>query len=339
MFFRKVYIKVRVFLYAKRRFFNTLAVSAMLLTLFYIFVNSFVFERVVMGKAQDDEINRKYDKALSLYNFAGLYYGLNHFSEDNKHIYFEIPYRKSICYMMKGDKRKSIESMLLGMLSVQKQYGVISKETGYFMRKYLIEFYLNNNNLFLARQEFSNLLIIYRAIGYNDNEMSDIIRLSGDLCYEQKQYNTAMEFYEKAYKEIASQRNIDYEIFSKIVNRICDYQITNGRTEDAVNIYTNAIEIIKASGSKQNELAATMLLRLGDLYSHAEENSTSKKAIPYYEEAITLIRTLPRVSFLRQNLKEYLTILKELYTKDSQYHKVQLIDADLTKMRRFTFLD
>ena len=310
----------------------------MLLTLFYLFLNSIVFERLLIGKAHNDEANNKYEKAISLYNIAYAYYELNHFSDDNKKIYFEIPYRISMCYLEEGDRERSIEHMLLAITTIQKEYGILSQENGYFIRKYLIEYYLDNNRNYLARQEFDNLLIIYKTVGYNNNEMSDIIRLSGDLYYQQNQYDTAMSFYEKAYKEISVQNQIDYDVFSKIVNRICAYEIANQRMDNAVNIYKSSIEILRSSGSKQNELTATMLLSLASLYSNNEDNQVSKNAIPYYEEAIALIKTLPNTDLLKQDLKTYLETLKDLYTKDSQFHNVQLIEAELTKMQRFSFL-
>lgn len=336
--YRKLYLKMRVFFYSRRRAINGIVVKIMLLILFYMFVNSILVERLLIGKAHSDEINNRYSSAISLYNIAYFYYYCNHYSEDNKKIYLEIPYRISMCYLKAGNREKSVESMLLGITAIQKQYGIMSKETGYFIRKYLIEYYLDNNKNVLARQEFSNLLVIYRTVGYNDNEMSDIIRLSGDLYYQQHQYDTAMGYYEKAYKEISKQNQIDYEVFSKIVNRICAYEIENQRVDNAVNIYNSSIEILKSSGRKQSELTATMLLKVASLYDKSEDNAVSKNAIPYYEEAIAIIRTLPNTAFLKQNLKEYLLTLKDLDTKDSKYTNVQKIDDELTRMQRFSFL-
>jgi len=329
---------MRLFFYSKREFINRVFVSAMILTLLYVFVNSFVFERVVIGKANNDEVNNRYEQAIMLYNVANFYYYLNHFSEDNKEIYFEIPYRISMCYLKEGNKDKSVDAMLVGITAIQNQYGIMSRENGYFIRKYLIEYYLSNNNNILAKKEFNNLLTIYKTVGYNDNEMSDMIRLSGDLYYQQHQYETAMSFYEKAYNEISKQNQIDYEVFSKIVTRICTYEVANQRMDDAVAIYKNSIQLLKTSGRKQNELAAIMLIRLGDLYSHDDDNQVSRNAIPYYEEAIALIKKLPNTVFLKQNLKVYLTTLKDLYTKNSQFTNAQQIDAELTKVQRFSFL-
>ena len=336
--FRKFYLKMRVFFYSRRRAINGIVVKAMILILFYLFVNSIVIERLLIGKAHNDEINQRYSSAISLYNVAYFYYYCNHYSEDNKKIYLEIPYRISMCYLKAGDREKSVENMLLGITAIQKQYGIMSKETGYFIRKYLIEYYLENNKNVLAHQEFDNLLVIYRTVGYNDNEMSDIIRLSGDLYYNQHQYETAMGYYEKAYKEISQQNQIDYEVFSKIVCRICAYEIENQRVDNAVNIYKSSIDILRSSGRKQNELTATLLLRLGDLYAKSEDNQVSRNAIPYYEEAIEIIKTLPNTTFLKQNLKAYLLILKDLDTKDAKFTNVQKIDDELTRMKRFSFL-
>ena len=80
------------------------------------------------------------------------------------------------------------------------------------------------------------------------------------------------------------------------------------------------------------------ILKLGDLYSHNDDNEVSKKAIPYYEEAIAMIKTLPNTTLLKSNLKTYLTTLRDLYSKNSQFSNAQQLDGEITKMQRFSFL-
>ena len=82
---------------------------------------------------------------------------------------------------------------------------------------------------------------IYKKIGYTDNEMSDMIRLRGDLYYSQEQYDVAMRFYRKSYDSISKQSNIDYDILTKIVNRIAAYEVQNGDKDDAINLYQSTI--------------------------------------------------------------------------------------------------
>jgi len=135
MFLRKLYIKLRLFFYSSRHFIDGVIVSAMILTLLYLFMNFFVFERVIIGRANYFEANNKYEQAIELYNFAYAYYDINHFTKTNRDIYFEIPYRVSMCYLKAGKKEKSIESMVDGMTLIQRQYGVMSLENAYFIRK------------------------------------------------------------------------------------------------------------------------------------------------------------------------------------------------------------
>lgn len=336
MFYRKVYIKLRVFLYSIRHITNAILVVLMSSTLLYLFVNNFFFSRVINNLANNDELSGKYSNALNLYRFEYLYYSFNHFSNDNKDIFFELPYKKATCYLKTNEKQKSVESMLDGITAIQKQYGIFSKETAYFMRKYLIEYYLDNNKLQLANQEFRNLLTIYKKVGYSDAEMADMIRLSGDLYYEQKKYDEAMEFYRKAYSAISTSAIIDYPVYVKIVTRIADYELHNKNEEIAIQLYQSTIKQLETAGIKQNNLRAGLLIILGDLYD--TKPNKIKDSISCYEEVIAIAKKLPNTSYLKQNIDNYYGTLRDFYNRDGQFHKVAEIDVELAKKRRFAFL-
>lgn len=336
MIFRKLYIKIRLFLYSIRKILNGITTFLMISVLLYFFVNSFVFERVIIGKANIDEMNRNYKSAIAFYDVALTYYKVNHISQRNKELYFMLPYKISNCYLELNDKKNSVESMLEGITAIQGQYGIFSKETSYFMRKYLIEYYLENNKNNLAKQEFANLLTIYKQIGYSNAEMADAIRLSGDLYYQQKQYDTAMEFYERAYNAISAQSIIDYNVFERVVTRICDYEVSKGQTDKAIDIYKSSINILKNSNNDKPELTAEMLIDLGDLYK--KDDKSTKDAISCYEEAIEIIKKLPKSTYLRQNITKYFLVLKGMYNDAGQFHKVDEIDVELARRERFSFL-
>ena len=290
----------------------------------------------MLGKANFDEANKNYPSAITFYTTSYLYYKINHFSEDNQKIYFSLPYKISICYLKENNAKKSVWSMFEGLSSIQKQYGSISRENAYFIRKYLIEYYLENNRPKLARTEFNNLMLIYQKIGYTNNEMADLIRLSGDLNYQQGNYEHAIDLYEQAYNATQNKTDIDYTVFARIVYRICDYKIKTGHPDAAVELYEDAINMFKLSGPKQNELRAEMLMNLGAFY--AKEDKNVKEAIKNYEAAIAIIRKLPNTDFLKQNIKEYLTVLKGLYEQDNQVAMAREIDLEITRNRRFSFL-
>ncbi|HPT41317.1 MAG TPA: tetratricopeptide repeat protein [Candidatus Gastranaerophilaceae bacterium] len=310
-------------------------ISLMLGVTFYLFINNFVFGRIIMGQANNDDLLKKYNSAITLYNVADFYYTLNHFSDENKQIYFQIPYKKAKCYMENKKKKESIQSMLQGVTKIQRQYGIFSRETACFMRKYLIEYYLDNNSYTLANQEFNNLLTIYKNIGYDNNEMADMVRLSGDLSFEAADYESAMEFYQRAYDIISRQPDIDDEVFMKITSRIALYEVQQDKIDLAINIYSNSIETLKNSENPQKSVIADMLIQLGDIYANAGK---PKNAIICYEEAVELIKKLPRVNFMRQNLNFYLNSLKDLYDKAGQFHKVREIELEFARQRRFFFM-
>lgn len=336
MILRKVYLKIRLFLYSIREILNKIAIVLMIGILLYLFVDMFIFRAIIVGKADNYELNHKTKNAIAFYNIAYPYYKFNHFSEENKNIYFELPYKLSTCYLEINDKQNSVKSMLDGLTSIQSQYGFFSPENSLFMRKYLIKYFLMNKKPDIGRVEFNNLLTIYKKIGYSENIVPDLIRLKGDLYYEQGNYDKAMELYELSYKKLISQQNADYEILANIVNKICTYEIQNKNTNNAINTYTQAIKTLEDSGEKETSFTAEMLINLGDLY--AQDDNSTKKAIKSYEEAVEIIKKLPRSNSLRENIKTYLITLQSLYNKDGQYHKVDEIDVELARQRRFAFI-
>lgn len=334
--FRKLYLKIRLFLYSIKEYLNRIAVVLMLTTLFYLFINFFVFKEFIINKACEERANHKYNNAIILYNIAYSYYSFNHFSSINKNIYFELPYNISLCYLGENNKEKSADTMLKGITVIQKQYGIFSKETASFIRKYLIKYYLITNNQNLARREFNNLLVIYKTIGYDDVIIADLNRLNADLYYQQENYAEAMVFYKEAYNRIIKQKNIDYTTFAQIVNKLCDYEVKNNNIDRAIELYNDSILILEGAGNKYSGLTADMFIKLGNLYSQDEK--AVKNAITCYEKAISIIKHLPSKNYLKQNLKIYLTTLKSLYTQDNQYQMAHEIELEITKQKRFSFL-
>lgn len=335
MQFRKLYLKIRLYLYSIRSLLNRILISTILVVFAYLFINFFIFDTVIMNLASSYDASKNCKSAMGYYNFAYFYYGLMHYSKENKEIYLEIPYKKAMCYLRDNDRKNSVGSMVVGLNAIQNQYGVYSRENAYFGRKYLFDYYLQNNNYPLAVKEFENLMAIYRVIGYHSGDTADMIRLRGDLYYQQKRYDEAMELYRKAYNTLSQEQTIDYQVFSKIVDRMATYELQGENYDLAINIYTNSINILKNSSEKQPKLTAEMLINLGDLYVKKEN---TKSAIKCYEEAIALVKTLPKRDSMRQNLKDYLSELKTLYEKNNQYAEAQEIDALLLRERRFSFL-
>lgn len=307
----------------------------MIATIFYLFFNSVILERFVLGRAKYEETTNNPKSAIVFYNVAYTYYNINHYSQTNKEIYFDVPYRISLCYLKDGNREKSVQTILDAVTSVQMQYGLFSEETAYFLKKYLIEYYLINNNISLAQQEFNNLLTIYKKIGCDDSIIFDIMCLRGDLYYKQKNYEEAMPYYEKAYNYVRDKKNIDYDVLVRIVDKICENKINQKEPDSAISIYQDTINLLKNSGGKQSDLTAGILIELGDLY--AQEDTKTKEAIKCYEEAIQIIKKLPKSFYLKQNITAYFNILKELYNKDGQFNKASDLDLELARRRRFSF--
>lgn len=336
MFIRKLYLKIRLFLYSIRNILNRIAIILMIGTLIYLFINVLIFKNLIIGKANNYEINQKYEKAITFYNIAYSYYSFNHISTENKEIYLELPYSISTNYLKIKDKKQAVQNMFDGIAAIQTRYGVYSKENADFTRKYLIEFLLTNNNVKFAEVEFKNLINIYKKIGYSETIVPDLIRLKGDLYYAQGNYDTAINLYEQAYNKIITLTNIDYNIFTNIVNKICEYEIKTNNNDMAIDIYNNSINILENSTEKNSDMMAEMLIDLGDLY--AKKDISTKQAIKCYEKAITIVKKLPRSNYMRENIKNYLLTLQDLYNKNGQFHKVDEIDIELARQRRFSFL-
>lgn len=334
MFYRKLYLKTRLYLYSIRYIINTVFVFYMSATILWLVLNSFVFGTIINNLSNNASLSGKYPTAIKLYKTEYFYYSMFHFTEDNKEIYFGLPYKIAHCYLKNNQKNESIAAMVTGITKIHSQYGIVSRETAYFVRKYLIEYYLDNEKYALASKQFQSLLYIYKKIGYDEVEMADMIRLCGDLYYAQKQYEQAMDFYRKAYDLVSKQKKIDYDTFVKIVNRVAEYEVLNGKYDVAIDLYSKTATALINSGGKQNEYAANMFLALGSLYA---KKPKTKDAIKCYEEAIVLIKKLPRTTYLRQNLQTHLQTLKDLYNDDGQFHKVDEVEVELARERRFSF--
>ncbi|MDD3435978.1 MAG: hypothetical protein PHC64_02385 [Candidatus Gastranaerophilales bacterium] len=336
MFIRKIYLKIRLFLYSIRKPLNRILTIFMIAVLSYFFINYVLLQSFILPKANYDKATKNYESAIVLYNFAYSYYSFDHFSNSNRKIFFSLPYKIAMCYIPQHQQDESVKSMLKGLTSVQKQYGYYSRENAYFIRKYLIKYFLTINNLHLAQQEFNILFNIYKTIGHNKSDLSEMLLLSGNLASQQKKYNQAIDYYERAYNNIIAQDDMDYEVFAEIIDRICDYQVKNNQTDQAIDLYDQSIDFLKSSSTDHTDLLAEMLISLGDLY--AQDDKKTKEAIACYEEGIDYIKKLPKSSTLRQNITMYLLALKDLYNKDGQYDKAAKIDVELARKRRFSFL-
>ncbi len=336
MLIKKIYLKTRVFLYSKRKIINKITVYAMIFILLYLLLNSFILTKVIINLANQDKANQKYNNALFLYNIAYSYYGLNHFSDENKKIYLKLPYEISFCEYKNNRKKESEEILSKASSRIQKQYGYYSKENAKFKRKFLIKYYLLTNNPKAAKGELFSLFGIYQKVDFDQNVRADLLRIAGDTFFQQKDPLRAIFFYEKAYSIISKQQKIDYEIYTNIINRICEYEIKEKRTDNAIQTYKNTLTFLQKTNNINNESIPVIMINLAALYSKREE--TTKEAIQYYEEAIKQIEKLPKSSSLKPNLYEYYSDLKSLYIKNNQPHKASKIDVELARRRRFAFL-
>lgn len=306
----------------------------MTVSLGYLFFNFFVFDSYILPKAAKEKYDHNYKSAIFLYNLAYPFYKINHSTEKNKEIYFKIPYELSICYLKEKNIGKSIESISKGLVSVKKEYGTYSNENAAFVRKYLISYHLERDDIKSAEKELGNLLTIYKKTGYNEDEVGDISRLKGDIYYQKKEYDNAIIFYKRAYKAISFDSQTDYEIFAKIVTRICNYELANNNRDKAIELYKKAINTFKDYAHGQSELSAELRLKLGDIYR--TDDLSLAEAIKNYEEATIIIKELPKSSILRQNLEEYLTILKDLYVKVNDSKKSDALQTEILKLKRFS---
>lgn len=288
---------------------------------FYVFLNSFFIEKVLINNADYYKINNKYKNALIIYTPLYYYYKVNHFSDKNLNNYWQIIYKITLCYYAQNDIKKADNVLFHANTEIQNQYGMYSKYTAEFIRKYLLEYLLLTNRTELAQQEFNNLLTIYKKIGYSNNIMYDLTRLSGDIYYQGGKYDEAIAMYEKAYNTIPFQKNVDYEIFAKTVNRICEYEIKKGNTYQALEIYSDSIEILKNISNKKQELTADMLIKFASL--NAQNETSIDLAITAYKDAINIINTLPATNYLRQNLTVYKTELQKLQILSNKNNQTQ----------------
>ena len=333
-FFRKRYLKIRVFFYTRRKFFKALFWTLALGAIAYYSINTLLFKNYFVGNAFTDKLEGNYQESISYYDKAQWYYDINHFSEDNKDIYFKIPYEKAVCYLKLNQPKKSISTMVSALTAIENEYGVYSEEMAHFIRKYLIEFYLQSDDVNLAYQEFKNLLDVYKHIGFSDPELADIMRLSGDIYYQKGQIDEAIELYQKAYKSAALIKQMDYDVFFNIVDRVTDYMDKELKNQQLEDIFKQSINVFTTAEPPKKEMAAAMLLKYGD---YLAKHDHKKEAVDKYYDALMYIRHLPRSSYLQKHSAEYIKSLKQLYDDIGQFHKVRQLDIEMAKKRRFSF--
>lgn len=332
---RKIYIKFLFFLYSMRKPLSSLVLALIVFILLYSAFNNGFVNSILINKANNDSLNKNYKNAIKTYTMAYMYYDLNHISYQNKKMYLDLPYKISMCYLAEGDRQKALNVMLRSLSLIQTKFGIYSREHAYFLRKYLINYFLQSNNITLAKNGFTNLYLIYKKIGCSNDEKVDLIRLTGDFYYYQKDYDDAIANYLEAYDLISGQEYIDYEIFASMVNKIFDYEIERQNTNYAVDLYKKSIVLIKSGGKENVDFLLGMLIKLGDFYI---SQGATTEAINYYEQVISIIKKLPQNDYYRQRAVTYLKTLKDLYTTTRQYQKANYVDSEIIKEQRFSFL-
>lgn len=321
-------------MYSNRALINTILAGIMSLTAIYLFINFFIFENLILSSAIKNEMSGNCKKAIFAYNLAYPYYKIYHTSKRSKELYLKIPYSLSLCYLKENDKLKSARAISNGLVSIKKEYGVFSIENADYVRKYLIQYHLERNDIKSAEKELENLILIYKNVGGKKDEVADIARIKGDIYYEKKDYITAMQYYKKAYKFIDFGVNTDYETVSKITKKLCLFEIQNQRNAEAITIYKQTKKSFEDYAKDHTELYAQMLIDLAEL--QRKEDLDVKEATLNYETAISITKTLPKCSYLRQNLLKHMEILKELYVKGNQHAKANELGVEILKMRRFS---
>lgn len=335
MLFKDPISKIEKFLSSEGKTISKFLVISVIAVVVYFFLNEILFGRFILDRAHYEQVNKNYSSAIDLYNIDYVYYSINRYSKENREKSFEISYNIAACYAKQGDREKSVKTVLDTLTTIQQTYGFFSWESAHYIRKYLTKFYFETGNYSLAYKEFNNLLLIYKKIGYNNSEMADLMTLCAELYSHQGDPDKASSLYKRAYKTISIQRDMDYTIFSEIVNKIANFDVQNKKTKDAIALYKKSIPVLKKSGEEQNELTAQMLLQLGDLYK--QDSKTTKDAIKCYEEAIAIIEKLPSSAISKMNLGEYLTTLKGLYNKTNEIAKAKEIDVAIENQKRLAF--
>lgn len=322
---QRIYIKTMKGFQLLRRNFLKIAALAIIFYAFYWVVNDLFIERSLIPDANNLMQQKNYKSAIKRYKIAAKYYEINHYTLRARKKYCSVTYKITLCLLEQQDSKKAYENIFNTEKHIKWQYGYYSKENAYFIKNYLIDFYLKNENLNLARAAFKNLIIIDKKIGYSNSEMADLMRIAGDIYFKEKNVNAALESYSKAYETILREKNIDYEIFANVTNKICENQIQINMVDDAIKIYQQSIQTVRAAEKKQDFVLVNFLIKLGNIY--ATNDSTMNSAVLCYEEAISISKKLPQKTLPRQNLENYTAKYKKLSAKNSFIKNMEHVNA------------
>lgn len=307
---RKIFVSITKFLRPIKHNLDKIFIVIVSLCCFYFVLNDLFMERSLLPDANTLMHEKDYKAALGRYNLALFYYKLNHYTNHTKNNYFDVSYKVSVCQYNENQKKKAYENILTTAREIQAQYGFYSKENAYFIKKYLMEFYLENNELVLANNAFRSLLIVESKIGYSNSETADLTRLSGDIYFMAKDVNTALILYNRAYEIISKETKPDYEILMNITNRVAKNKLSLLMTKESIDLYKSSISIVRKAPKKQNEILVNLLVNLGDIC--AKNDYTVGEAAECYKEAIEITKKLSMKTTAKQNLVEYISTYKKL---------------------------
>jgi len=325
LLFQRIYVKSLKVLRILRRNFFKIVLGFMIFSISYWLVNDLFVERNLLADATNLMQQKNYKVATSRYKLALRYYQINHFTENTKHKYFDVSYKFSICLLKQNFKKEAIQNMLDTESQVRWDYGFYSKDYEYFLRNYLIDFYLQINNINLTKRTFKKIIAINKNLGCNYSEMADLMRVAGDIYFNEKDLKSALNFYNKAYTIITNQKIPDYLILMNITNKICANEVKLGLSDNAIELYENSIEITRQASKPQDLVLSQLLINLGDLYS--QNDQTMIDSVNCYEEAIEITKTMPMNTFPRQNLQNYILKYKDLKAKNEFLQKLNKASA------------
>ncbi len=223
------------------------------------------------------------------------------------------------------DSKRAFENILNTQKDIQWQYGFYSKENAYFIKNYLIDFFIQNGNINLAKTAFRNLVAIDKKIGYDYSELADVTRITGDIYFAQGKIELALTFYNNAYNIISKEKNPDLKILMTITNKICENELKLQMIENVIEIYKHSIKIVRESPQKQETILVNLLINLGNIYSKSDD--TMQNALDCYNEAILISKKLSIATTPRQNLENYISSYKKIKVKNDYLKHVENVNA------------
>ncbi len=279
-------------------------------------VNNVIYGKLIWDTAYRLSNKKDYHAAVHLYNYATKYYKVINFIPSNRQKYIEVQYKKAVCYLGENQPEKADLAIKEGMYLMIDSYGLNSPEYAEYIRRYVVEYYIQKKDFKQAREFLVLSEYFYLKLKTSGNELATINRLYGDLYFAEGNISKAESYYKNAYRLANKYKDIDVDSAITIVERFADVYVRQGEAKKAVVVYAKLIDLMQKQKCSDKVKFAYVNWRIAQVYASAGQY---EKAISYYDEAYDVAEGLSDYYALSRETNIIRKEMADVYNKMGRY--------------------